>query len=102
MKRIVATLLLLAISLYAGDKGETTTHPLTITNVTETVTITGSVEGTVQFTLFDLKGRKLYRMRQLVHVGENQLNLPASLQKNRVLVLEMSDGHWKYTEQLVL
>ncbi len=101
MKRFLTTLLLITASLCAKESN-TAIRPLSISNVSETITLNGTVAGTVQFTLYDLQGRRVHRMRQVVHAGVNELTLPASIQKNRVMVMEMSDGHWKYSEQLIL
>ncbi len=102
MKRLITTLLLVSVSLFAGTKETNTAHPLSLSTKGSNIVATGNVTGTVQFTLYDLHGRELHQMRQVISAGSNELTLPTHFQKNRVLVMKMSDGNWEHSEQIIL
>lgn len=102
MKRQIIPLLLIAASLYAGPSAVNSGKPVSIKEVGESITLEGNVAGTVQFTLYDLKGRRLHRARQVISAGLNSLKIPKGISNNQVVLMEISDGKWKYTEQLVL
>lgn len=102
MKRLILLLIIIVSTTFAGQSKTTSSQPLSIKSVDKEITLTGSVAGTVQFTLYDLKGRQLHRVRKVVHPGQISVAIPNSLKKNQVLVMEMSDGRWEHSEQFVL
>lgn len=101
MKRLILLLIILSSISFAGES-KSSVQPLSIKSVGKDITLTGHVAGTVQFTLYDLKGRQLHRVRRVVQPGQISVAVPSSLKRNQVLVMEMSDGRWKHSEQLVL
>lgn len=102
MKNLITLLLLLVTGLVAAPSNGGTEKPIRISEVSDNITLDGSVTGTVQFTLYDMKGRRLYRTRQVITAGISTFSLPKDIQKNQVVIMEISDGRWKLSEQLVL
>jgi len=85
-----------------ADINSELTHPMVVSEVSSNITLTGTVQGTVQISLHTGNGREVYRTRKIVRPGANSLEIPSNLNRNQLLILHITDGRWNYSKQIVL
>ncbi len=103
MKYLSLILLLVSFSLAAQSELQNGfEHPMEVSDISSDITLTGTVQGTVQISLLTSTGREVHRTRKVVRPGSNSVSIPASVNRNQLLILHVTDGRWNYSKQIVL
>ena len=96
MKHLIIILTFILTTMVLGKD----VSPFSIYNEKGNLFLNGLVEGTVQLSYYDIRGRVLLKKREVIHKGINSLFPPTNVTKNQLIICEIYDGKNRYNFQI--